>query len=217
MHDKVFWSAHMKIGLVIAAVAVIYILSLLAPLEVQTSLKKEGSWIELTTLAAYVAALIYILAYRLYAQLKWIFWLIVLLAMRELDFDARFTDAKITKWEFLLNPDISWLQTIYGFSLLAFGAFVAFKVATVHLKNLLVEAKAASSCAMASILAILAAALSKLIDGPRRKFGYIGAELTDHSVIALQLLEEVLELSIPLFILVALTEYATKIRRLGFS
>lgn len=216
MHHEVSMSAQMKIGLVIVALAAVCILSLLAPLEVQKSLKEEGSWIELSTFAAYAAALAYILVHRLYADLKWIFWLIALLLMRELDFDARFTDAKITKSEFLLNTDVPLLQTFYGFSLLAFVAFVAFKVVTIHGKNFLAEAKAASSGAMASILAIVAAVSSKVIDGARRKFGYVGVELTGNSVIALQLLEEILELGIPLFILVALNEYKKR-ERLGIN
>ncbi len=87
----------MKIGFVIALVTATIVIGALAPVDVQSFLKNEGGLIEWATVACYAAALGYILVRELYQKTKWIFWLVVLFIMRELDFDTRFTGGKITK------------------------------------------------------------------------------------------------------------------------
>ncbi len=197
----------------LAAITVSLLVSLTVPLEIQTVLIRENGPIEWLTVALYAAALGYILIKRVYQPVKWIFWLTVLLMLRELDFDSRFTDAKITKTGFLLGVDVPILQQIYGLSLLAFVAFVLWKVVATHAVAFWRELRNGTDLALAVLLAVVAAGLSKLVDGGRRKFGYIGVELSEQQVTGLQLFEEILELSIPLLIMVAISFYLRRYRR----
>lgn len=197
----------------VAAVTISLIVSLMVPLELQTILIHEDGPIEWLTVALYVVALGYILLKGVYQPLKWIFWLTVLLMLRELDFDSRFTNSKITKSDFLIGADIPALQKIYGFTLLALVAWVVFKVIKTHAAGFLSELRAGSDLALSVLLAILAAGLSKFVDGGRRKLGYIGIELSEQQVTGLQLFEEILELSIPLLIMVAISFFLRRYRR----
>lgn len=192
---------------VIALVTSILVLALLAPLPVQSMLKSEGGPIELATVFGYIAALGYILFRSLYDRAKWLFWLIVLLMMRELDFDTRFTDSKITKIDFFQSPNVSLIQEIYAVALLGTFFFVVFKVVTTYARDFSVELRHSTQLGIATLLAIGAAGLSKMIDGPKRKAGYLGIDLSEQLHLALQLLEEALELAIPLLIIVALSLY----------
>lgn len=200
-------------GLVLAAVTISLIVSLIVPLEIQTILIRESGPIEWLTVALYAAALGYILLKGVYQPLKWVFWLTVLLMLRELDFDSRFTDTKITKSDFLLGVDVPLLQKIYGFTLLAIVAFVLFKVITTHAAAFWRELRSGTDLALSVLLAVMAAGLSKLVDGGRRKLGYIGVELSEQQVTGLQLFEEILELSIPLLIMVAISFFLRRYRR----
>lgn len=197
----------------VAAITISLIVSLMVPLEFQTILIRESGPIEWLTVALYAAALGYILLKGVYQPLKWIFWLTVLLMLRELDVDSRFTDAKITKPDFLLGADVPILQKIYGVTMLAIVAFVVFKVITTHTAGLWREIRGGTDLALSVVLAILAAGLSKLVDGGRRKLGYIGIELSEQHVTGLQLFEEILELSIPLLIMVAISFFLRRYRR----
>ncbi|OYW53576.1 MAG: hypothetical protein B7Y80_14400 [Hyphomicrobium sp. 32-62-53] len=194
-------------GLVIILVTTVLLAGLLAPQNVQTLLKSEGGPIEWATVAGYVAALVYIIIRRLYGPAKWIFWLTVLLLMRELDFDTRFTDGKITKFDFFRSPDVPLVQEIYAIALLGVFFFVVYKVVTTYARNFLDEIADRSQIAMAAMLAIGSAGFSKLIDGPKRKAGYLGIDPSEQSILVFQLLEETLELAIPFLIIVALSHY----------
>jgi hypothetical protein len=206
-------SAGTRIGLVLAAITVSLIVSLIVPIEIQTILIHENGPIEWLTVALYAVALGYILLKGVYQPLKWPFWLTVLLLLRELDFDSRFTDAKITKSGFLFGADVPILQKIYGFTLLAIVAFVVFKVVATHAAAFLRELRAGTDLALAVLLTVMAAGLSKLVDGGRRKLGYVGVELTEQQVTGLQLFEEIVELSIPLLIMVAISFFLRRYRR----
>ena len=118
----------MKIGYVIALVLATIAISALAPADVRSFLASEGGPIEWATVACYAAALGYIGFRGLYQKAKWIFWLVVVFMMRELDFDARFTTGKITKLDFYRAPDLQLLQA-WLLSLPYLGLFL--KTATI--------------------------------------------------------------------------------------
>lgn len=188
-------------------VTTVIVSALLAPQDVQSLLRSEGGPIEWATVAGYIAALVYIVVRKLYSQAKWIFWLVVMLMMRELDFDTRFTNGKITKFDFFLSPDVPLVQEIYAIVLLGTFFFVVYKVVTTYARGFLAEINDRSQIAMAALLAIGAAGFSKIIDGPKRKAGYLGIDLSEQSILVFQILEEALELGIPLLIIVALSHY----------
>jgi hypothetical protein len=197
----------MKIGYVIALVLATIAISALAPAEVRSFLASESGPIEWATVACYAAALGYILFRGLYQKAKWIFWLVVIFMMRELDFDARFTTGKITKLDFYLAPDLQLLQALYAFALLGGFFFVVFMVVKTYGKSLAVEVKEWTPIGLATILALMAIGFSKLIDGPRRKASYVGIDLSDQAIAIAQIIEESVELLLPLMIIVALSHY----------
>ena len=206
-------SAGIRIGRVLAFVTALLVASLILPIEIQSVLILETGPIEWLTVALYVVALGYILLKGVYRPLKWVFWLTFLLMLRELDFDSRFTEAKITRSDFLFGVDIPMIQKIYGITILAIFGWVVVKVLLTHGAGFWRELKAGTDLAISALLAVLAAGLSKLVDGSRRKFGYIGVELTEQQVTGLQLFEEILELGIPLMIMVAISLFLRRHRR----
>lgn len=209
----------MKIALVIALVAATIGIGALAPADVRNFLAREGGPIEWATVACYALALGYILVRGLYQKTKWIFWLVVLFIMRELDFDARFTSGKITKFDFYLAPDLSLLQALYAFAVLGGFVFVLFMTIKSYGKSFANEVKERTPIALAVTIALVAVGLSKLIDGPRRKAKYFGLDPSDDAIAFFQIIEESIELLIPLMIIVALTHYYQRIfqSRSGFS
>lgn len=169
--------------------------------------------IELLTVGVYLAALGYILLKGAYRPLKWVFWLTFLLMLRELDFDSRFTDAKITKSEFLWGADVPVVQLVYGYTLLVIVAWVVLKVTITHGAGFWTELRAGTDLALWALLAMMAAVLSKLVDGGRRKLGYIGIELNEQHETGLVLFEEFLELSLPVMIMVGTSLFLRRYRR----
>jgi hypothetical protein len=69
------------------------------------------------------------------------------------------------------------------------------------------DVKERTPIALAVTIALVAVGLSKLIDGPRRKANYLGLDLSDQTITVFQIIEESIELLIPLMIIVALTHY----------
>jgi hypothetical protein len=74
-------------------------------------------------------------------------------------------------------------------------------------KSLAVEVKEWTPIGLATILALMAIGFSKLIDGPRRKASYVGIDLSDQAIAIAQIIEESVELLLPLMIIVALSHY----------
>jgi hypothetical protein len=74
-------------------------------------------------------------------------------------------------------------------------------------KSFVVEVKERTPIGLAAILALVAIGLSKLIDGPRRKASYVGIDLSEQAIVIFQIIEESLELLIPLMIIAALSHY----------
>jgi hypothetical protein len=197
----------MKIGFAIALVMATIAFGALAPADVRSFLAREGGPIEWATVACYAAALGYIVFRGLYQKAKWIFWLVVLFMMRELDFDTRFTSGKITKLDFYVAPDLHLLQAVYALALLGGFFLVVFMVVKSYGKTFAIEVKERTPIGLAAILALMAIGFSKLIDGPGRKASYVGLDLSDQAIAILQIIEESLELLLPLMIIVALSHY----------
>lgn len=197
----------MKIGFVIALVLTTIVVGVLAPADVRSFLASEGGPIEWATVACYAAALGYIVFRGLYEKTKWIFWLVVVFMMRELDFDARFTGGKITKLEFYLAPDLRLLQALYAIALLGGFLFVIFMVIKSYGRSFAAEVREWTPIGLAASLALMTIAFSKLMDGPRRKASYVGIDLSEQAIVIFQIVEESLELLIPLMIIVGLSHY----------
>lgn len=202
----------MRIGLVIAFITILFLIALNLPADLEMLLLQEVGPIEIATTAAYALALGYILYLGLYSSVKWIFWLTVLLMLRELDFDARFTDRKITSPKFFFDHEIPILQKIYGLILLAVFALVVVKVISTHAAAFLAEMKGRTGLGLAILLAFAVAGTSKLIDGAHRKLAYIGLEISQQGATAFELMEETLELGVPLLIIVAVSIYHNRLR-----
>jgi hypothetical protein len=198
----------MRLIIVISAwAAAIVLLLLLASDETLMSLTKEGGLIEGATVASYVLCLAYILGRGAYGELKWIFWLVVLLLLRELDFDSRFTDAKIYKLSFLLNGEVPIAQKLYAVGLLALSLFVVIKVITTYAVSFLDELKSRSNVAAGVVLIGLFTVVSKLTDGAMRKWRYFGLRLSEHGATEFEVFEEISELFIPILIAVTVSYY----------
>ncbi len=99
------------------------------------------------------------------------------------------------------------LQVLYALTLLGGFFFVLLMVVKLYGKNFAIEVKERTPIGLAAILALAAIGLSKLIDGPRRKASYLGIDLSEQAIAIFQIIEESLELIIPLMIIAALSHY----------
>jgi hypothetical protein len=197
----------MKIILALLGLALIYALALFGPPEIQSMLAREGSAIEIATVAAYLLFLGLIVFYNRYDDLFWLFWLALLLALRELDFDSRFTNGKVTKLSFFLRDDVPILQKVYGGVLVSAFVLAVVMVVWKHGKGFIAKIRGGSEIAGFISIAMIFAALSQLLDGAKRKLQHLNVDLTKTAATAVQILEEILELGIPIFFVTALWLY----------
>jgi len=182
------------IAVVLLLTAVIFIFALLASPETNSWFIKEGGLIETMSAGAYLlcAALMLKLGDRVYLKNNWHFLVVlVAFAMRELDFDKRFTEVGILKSKFLFSPEVSVTAKITGFLIVAFVAFAMLRIIRLHGRAIVSRVKAGrlSTVDWSLLIATGFIFISKTMDGIGRKladFGIVISQRADTVFAALQ-------------------------------
>lgn len=178
-----------------------------------TFLLTEGGPVETASAAGYFlcAGLILVRCDREFLRRRAAYPVIViLLGLRELDFDKRFTTAGLFKISFYLGSDVSWAEkSLGGLVILIVGLLVAW-IVLVDLKPYLARFRSTSavSIGVAAVLGTLA--IAKTLDGLPRKLLSLGLSVESQVLTHLHSAEEILELAVP--ILLTLT-FSVALRR----
>jgi hypothetical protein len=147
---------------------------------------KENGMVEILSAAGYVTVIVALCREAGGAFVRrHAYFLLIPLAMllRELDFHTRFTTINMTKSSFYVSAEVPLVET------------------------LLADLRAGRAYAVSLALAGFLTVGSKLIDGLARKLGGFGIVLSEHGQYAGDIFEEVMELGIPLFFLIAVFAY----------
>ncbi|MCK5830785.1 MAG: hypothetical protein KAH20_10840 [Methylococcales bacterium] len=170
---------------------------------------KEGGVIEtLSVLGYFLCALLMLFMgkWPYIKQYHYFFILVVLFGMRELDFDKRFTTMGILKSKFYVSDSVPLPEKIIGLMVISVLIYIIVFIIKNHYKILL-NIKNLSFIHIGVLLTFSFLVLSKAIDGIGRKLSGFGVYIESKTVINFEVIEEVLELGIPLLIISTLFMY----------
>jgi hypothetical protein len=137
--------------------------------------------------------------------------ILVFFALRELDFQKKFTNLSITRTKFYFSPDISLLAKIIG------GAIVLLLIITLVIfvrRNAGVFFTALRSkerFAQCTLTAVILLPIAAMTDASIRYLNDMGIDIGEQFHLIKAVTEEVLELAIPLLFLIALFQYGSTV------
>lgn len=208
---------HYWIFVVLLATLAVFVFALLAPAETNIWFIKEGGLIESMSAGAYLFCVVLMLKLgnSVYLKNNWYFLVVlVAFAMRELDFDKRFTEVGILKSKFILSPGDSVTTKITAYLILAFILIALFRI--VHRHGLCVAKRLKYGCLTtvdwSLLIAIGFIIFSKTIDGIGRKLADFGIVISQQAGTVFAHLEESLEWAIPLLCIVAVIAFFKETR-----
>ena len=168
---------------------------------------KEGGVIENATVILYgvLIALILLLRKMRWCRGNYLSALILLvLLFRELDFDKAFTTMGIFKTSFYKSPSVPLLEKLEAFVVIVLIAVIVTVVLRYYLKNFLTGIRQHRQPELGVAMAVILGLFSKLIlDGLPRKLTKMGFPTGDIVSRKHEVLEETLELGIPVSLLLS--------------
>lgn len=167
----------------------------------------ESGPVEIMSAAGYVTLIVALSREGGWAFLKnRLYFVIILVAacLREMDFHTRFTHGSINKKAFFLSPEDSLGAKVLAASVFLLLAWAGLMLVWRHGRSFVSALVAGRVYALAISVSIALAGMSKVLDGAARKLAGIGIVLSPFAERSLTVLEEVLEMGIPIFLVVAL-------------
>ncbi|MBE0583731.1 MAG: hypothetical protein IH612_08175 [Desulfofustis sp.] len=199
------------IGSALLAVAV----SLL-PAETGAALVREHGPVESATAFFYLLAALWLVYRSFQEQRGWNLTaagLVVLLLLRELDFHARFTTMGVLKSRYYLSPDVPAGEKTVVSVLMILILVVAGRFVWRNLPLFIHGLRHRQAAPLAVAAAIGMAVISKMLDSLSRPIRHLLEPLYHGSKTYLRVYEEVFEMTIPLFILLAISFAVTNRRQ----
>jgi hypothetical protein len=193
---------------VLVAIALLIFCLLLLPADLTKMFIKENGPVEMVTAAGFLTAAGWLFLKRWQGEESSYFSagaLVLLLGLRELDFHARFTTMGIFKTRYYISPEVPLAEKLVVSVIVIVISIVAIRYMRQKYSSFLEGFRQRSLPAMAIFLAGCSAVLSKSLDsfsGPIEWL--ISLFRNDISGMALQVMEESIELAIPAFILIAI-------------
>ncbi|MFP4039004.1 MAG: hypothetical protein ACLFS7_00560 [Desulfosudaceae bacterium] len=167
-------------------------------------LTRENGPVENLTVVGYGIALV--LMAVLLRGLKHYFWFLLLvlaMALRELDFHARFTSITTTSTRFYVSPEVPVVAKIIALAVFFLLLYGLIRLAVSYLPALVAGLKSGRPEAVGVFLGIFLAVIAKLLDGLSRKLADFGVDLSAGASLTAECVEEVLELGIPVMFILA--------------
>ena len=179
------------------------------------ALTKEDGWIEVTTAALYLAAVVALLAsWRLDARFfAHSAFIVGLLGARELDLHKAFTTDSVLTTRFFFRDHVPLTEKLVAGAVLAVLLVVVLRYLR-HWRRLRDGLVRRSPAAISVALAILMLPATKFLDAFGRLLTGFGFEVT-FNIDAVGIVEESLEMAIPVVIALAVAQYALGRRMAG--
>lgn len=190
-----------------AVSAVILLAAFLASLPMDEASRalylKEGGVIETVSAVSYLVCAAYMLMWAGRARAWPYIVLMVLFAMREADFDKRFTAVGVLKSKFLFSPLVPVHHKVMGAAVILLTLYVLYTVVRRDGRWFLQALRARWIDAWGWAVAMVLIVVSKGLDGLDRKLAGFGIQIDPVLDIHTGAAEEILELGIGLFIFLA--------------
>ena len=130
-----------------------------------------------------------------------------LFGCRELEFQERFTALSITKIRFYTEAGVPWMQKAVVLVLIAFTVWVVARCLRQHARSFVLALRLRRPYAVSILSGMLLLVLSKLCDLAHRMVISAGVPLCYDGEIRVSMVEEFLELGVPLLFLVAVFQF----------
>lgn len=176
-------------------------------------LVSEGGLVESLSAAGYFACAA---VFGLRSRGDWpakgwyVFAILLIFGLRELDFHSRFTTMGIFKSRFYISPEVPYVEKVVGAAVLLtlIGAMIA--LVRRHFRSFLKGVRTLAPAATSLLLAIFLLFFTKSIDGLPRKLADIGISSTKALERLFTSMEEVLEMGIPMLMLLAILAHFSR-------
>lgn len=164
---------------------------------------KEGGVIETVSALSYLMCAAYMLMWTGRARAWPYIVLMVLFAMRESDFDKRFTEVGVLKGKFLFSPLVPIHQKLIGGAVILLALWVLYTIVRRDGRSFLRALRDRAVDAWGWATAIVLIVVSKGLDGLDRKLAGFGIQIDPLLDLHTGAAEEILELGIGLYIFLA--------------
>lgn len=201
--------------LALLAIALLLFSALLLDRETQSYLSREHGEIEMGTVVGYFACIVLMLARggNGFVVRHWFLPLILLLmTLKELDFDKRFTTMGILKISFYLSAEVPVVEKLIALFIIALAMYAVVTLVKKHFSEFIVKLRSLRPEALAIGVAIAFVVISTGLDGLDRKLAGIGITTGESISTIAELIEEILEFGIPLMLLIGIWTYLRRDR-----
>lgn len=208
-----FW---IGIGAVLVFISAVLGIMLVLPPEEQVRLKAEGGPIESASAIGYLVLAIALLFLTEQGFIRRHWHLLVLLcamASREMDFDKRFTTLGVLKSRFYIGDSVPWDERLLGGGVVLFVLYALWRLVVPNLRTVWLTRWRWDYPVWTVLFAGGFVVFTKAIDGIGRKLAPLGIELSTDVDRLFAVIEEVLELGIPLLLGVGVVMKVVTIRQ----
>jgi hypothetical protein len=163
----------------------------------------ENGIIESLSVIGYIACIVLILVkggLNFAKKYNYFVALLVLFALRELDFDKKFTTMGILKSKFYFSANVPIIEKVIGVCIILIILYIIIKIIKHHLIGCISKIKQQSLGYIGFSLTFIILLAAKTIDGMERKLASVNIDITQNLVNQFLIVEEILELGIPIMI-----------------
>ncbi len=179
----------------------------LMPSELAAILVQEHEPVEILTAVGYFVAVCWLIMTALVKSERWLFsasFMVALLGLRELDFNSRFTSMGIFKTRYYISPEVPGTEKAIVSVLMLIILCIAVHFVWTRWHSFLTALKAGDSAAVNLAMAIGFGFITKILDSMSTSLRKVIALFHNDPRTSLRVVEESMELAIPLFILLAI-------------
>lgn len=176
------------------------------PSELAATLVQEHEPVEALTAVGYLIATCWLILTAVVKSERWLFsasFMVALLGLRELDYHSQFTTMGIMKTEYYISPKVPGTEKVIVSILVFIILCIVVHLVWTRWKYFLTALKAGDVAAVNLAMAIGFCILTKTLDNNSTSIRKVIAPFHNDPRTCLRVVEETMELAIPLFILLA--------------
>lgn len=176
------------------------------PPELAAALVQEHGPVETLSAVGYFVAVAWLIITALVKSERWLFsasFVVALLGLREMDFNSRFTSMGILKTEYYISPKVPGTEKAIVTILMLIILCIAVHFVWTRWRSFLTALKAGNIAAVNVAMAIGFCFITKTLDSMSTPLRKVVALFHNDPRTCVRVMEETMELAIPLFILLA--------------